>query len=271
MRVDYDIAAAWGLGDDSRRAQHAGFFLEAKTQSDYERLAGDYPRLFGLMSPAQTADDVRSICEVMRTAVNLFALFHAPEPPEVSDLLACGLSPVYSATVDAEAKFEEYEPEKFSLSLLCKVEGNAYARWLESASKRVAARFPYANHMTARFDGRYLSYDTPHRPIGERDRASNDCSLILAQLFNLHLVDIATVCDGKTACQTQAAYSGVSALWLGLSERMSGGRAYRCAACDKPALAFGERRQSKYCCPACRKWGNAHPGKKRGHWYIEKH
>lgn len=271
MRVDYDIAAAWGLGDDSRRTQHAGFFLSANTQDEYERLASDYPYLFGLMAPTQTPEDVRSVCELMRIANNLFALFHAPGPLELEDMFACGVSPVDSAAMDANTPLEEFSPDASALSFSRKVEGDAYARWLKSASERVAARFPYVDRMTARFDGRYISYDTPLRPIGEHDSASDDCAEILSQLFNLHLVDIATVCDGATGNPGRAAYSGVSALWLGLSERMSGGRAFRCEACGKPVLAFGERRKGKYCCPACRKWGNAHPGKKRRHWYIEKH
>lgn len=271
MRFDYDIAAAWGLGDDSRRAQHAGFFLSANTQDEYERLASDYPYLFGLMAPTQTPEDVRSVCELMRIANNLFALFHAPGLLELEDMFACGVTPVYSAVMDANTPLEEFTPDASALSFFRKVEGDTYARWLGRAAQTVAGRFPYSPHMVARFDNGFLAYDAPSRPAAGPDRAKEDCAEILSQLFNLHLVDIATVCDGATGNPGRAAYSGVSALWLGLSERMSGGRAFRCEACGKPVLAFGERRKGKYCCPACRKWGNAHPGKKRGHWYVEMH
>ena len=156
------------------------------------------------------------------------------------------------------------------LSYWQKVDGGNYCFWLSDAVMRVQQRFPWYSHFAMQFIDDSLSDDTFLHSITDLDKLRDDCSYILKRLINIHLADVATVCDNDPIRPVQMAYSGISCLWLGLVERMSGGRADRCDACGKPFVAYGERRKQRFCCPACRKWKNKHPNEMRGYWYYEK-
>lgn len=267
----FDITEVWKANDPSERVRLAGEFLDAKTSADYRRLAADYPLLFGYGSYAQTPEDVRAVCELMRTAEAIFALRKCEGTVALGDMMRCGLSPAFSGVASHDTPTDAIQPDSYHWSFFHKPAGRGYATWLEDAARRVSGRlsgFPNMS-MEIRGDGT-LFYQADSHSIDEYGSVGDDCAAILGQLVTLHLADVATVCDGTTANPYQVAYSGISALWLGLSERMSAGRAFRCEACGKPSVAYGERRTKHFCCPACRKWANSHHGEKRLSWYVEK-
>lgn len=265
----FNVSRLWYAEDATARVQLTERFLAATKSSDYDNLLREYQLLFGRYSSLATIEDVRSVCELLRTASTMFALCHSEGPATFEDFHGCGLSPVFLGWGDAEAPTSEISPDSFVVTFGYRVEPGAYADWLAEAAQTVKARSFYARE-AMRFDAGYLSYSSELRGMDAYADAHKDCASILERLLNIHLVDVATVCDGTTANHRQVAYSGVSLLWLGLSELLSGGRPFRCEACGKPSVAYGERRIRRYCCSACRKWANAHPGQERGHWYIEK-
>lgn len=271
MSSYFDFTEAWKVNDPSERVRLAGIFLDARKQADYQRLAQDYPGLFGYESYCQSSEDVRSVCELMRTAEAIHALRKTEKKVELDDMQRCGLSPSFAGWGSVDAPGDEIDPDTYALSFFYKPAGSEYLAWLGRSAQKVAARFPQLPSFAMQMSGDgTLFYRADSRSINEFERRQDDFANILQQLVTLHLADVATVCDGTEASPYQVAYSGISALWLGLSERMSAGRAFRCEACGKPTVAYGERRTKHYCCPACRKWANAHPGEKRLSWYIEK-
>ena len=265
----FNVSKQWKTDDDSARVQVVERFLAARRKDDYEKLLSDYPLLFGIYSSLVTIDDVRSVCELLRTASMMFSLCHSEGPATFEDFHGCGLSPVFMGWTDPEAPDNELSADSFVIHFMFAVKGAAYAEWMAGATKAMRERSLVTNE-TMRFKDGHLSYGTGLKGIERYQGAYKDCAEIFEQLMNLHLVDVATVCDGFSANHKQVAYSGISLLWLGLSEMLSGGRSFRCEACGKPSVAYAERRRRKFCCKACRKWANAHPGEKRMSWYIEK-
>lgn len=264
-----NVSRLWKADDDSARVQVVERFIAASSRSDYEKLLVEYQLIFGKYSSPATIDDVRSVCELLRTASTMFALCHSEGPLDFEDFHGCGLSPVFLGWVDHEAPDNELSPDSFIINFTFAVKGSAYAGWMAEATETIRGRSIYPQG-EVRFEGGYLSYSSDLQGIDGYPNARKDCAKIFEQLMNLHLVDVATVCDGFSANHKQVAYSGISLLWLGLSEMLSGGRSFRCEACGKPTVAYAERRKKRFCCSACRKWANAHPGEKRMSWYIEK-
>lgn len=273
-----EVTTAWGVTTEEERVKLVGKFLAATTRSSYEELAAKYRPFFGftfgrkgddmtlsdlLFGGQAQPEDIQSVCELLRTARDLFALYHSDGPMDLGDLLRLNVSPVFFEVNDA--------PSGHLLSFNAHIKGALYAEWLERASEIVNDRMP-AGGMVMRFSWDSLQYSATMRGSDASDPETwrEDVADILTQLFNIHLVDVATAFDGATAHTYQTAYSGVSTLWLGLSELLSGGRSFRCEACGRPFVAYGERRTRLFCTPACRKWANKHPGQKREHWYIEK-
>lgn len=267
-----NVTRLWQADDDAARVQVVERFLAASSRGDYEKLYADYQLMFGKYSSLVTVDDVRSVCELLRTASMMFALCHSEGSSDFEDYHGCGLSPVFLGWGDPEKPSKEISPNSFCINFMFAVRGAAYTKWMIDAAETMKNRSLFPNE-TMRFKDGYLSYSSDLKDIEKYPNAHKDCASIFEQLMNLHLVDVATVCDGFSANRAnykQVAYSGISLLWLGLSEMLSGGRAFRCEACGKPTVAYAERRKRKFCCPACRKWANAHPGEKRMSWYIEK-
>ena len=265
MRFKPDFETLNGIHDSTERIALVEQFLNAYSNDDYTELNKRYPQLFGEYATGQSPDDVRVVCETMRRASEIYGLARADGELDISDMLSCGLSPVNFLLGD------EAQASSFSLTYAQRIEAKNYLAWLLHAVAIVDSRFP-GYHLTMRIHDGFLSDDTEIRPISEYGKLREDCSYILQQLITLHLADVATVAavhDNAAVQPAQMAFSGISCLWLGLVERMSGGRAFRCEACDKPSVAYGERRRKRFCCEACRKWANNNPGKKRGHWYIE--
>lgn len=268
MRFRPDFQSLYGIHDSTERIQFTEAFLDAKNIDDYKTLNNKYPCIFGEYAQGQSAEDIMSVCDMMRKANEMFALTQSTGDISVNDLLAVGLSPVFLGVGKFDDKTEEIQASSFMLSYLQRVNGINYGNWLSRAADKVEQRFP-GQHLAMVYSGGYLSDDADMRPTSDYDKLRIDCSYILQQLFSLHLADVATICDDNPVRQVQMAYSGISCLWLGLVERMSGGRAGRCEACGKPFVAYGERRKQKFCCSQCRKWKNKHPNEMRGYWYYE--
>lgn len=273
-----EVTTAWGVTTEEERVKLVGEFLAATTRNSYEELAAKYRPFFGftfgrkgdgmtlgdlLLGGQAQPEDIQSVCELMRTARDLFALYHSDGPIDSDDLYSLNVSRVYLGMNDVF--------DHCLLSFNARIKGANYAEWLERASEIVNDRMP-AGGMAMRFSWDSLQYSADMRDSEAKDPEAwrEDVADILTQLFNIHLVDVATAFDGATAHTYQTAYSGVSTLWLGLSELLSGGRSFRCEACGRPFVAYGERRTRLFCTAACRKWANKHPGQKREHWYIEK-
>lgn len=254
------------------RIQFAEAFLYAKKPKDYEELNAEYPRLFGSESNGQTSSDVESVCRLMHKANELYALKHAEEHMSVSDIYSCGLSLVSTGIGDTNDQDGRIALAFVHLQFFQQVAGDCYCSWLARASETVKRRF-HGFHLGMTYKDGYLLYDAATHPAGDDVRrsynqAADDIDQVLLRLIDLHLVDVSTVCDGETFNPIQVANSGISLLWLGLVERMSGGRADRCKACGKPFVAYNERRRRKYCSVACRKWVYDNPGEKRDRWYY---
>lgn len=264
-----DFESLNGIRDAAERIQLAEEFLSATTAQDYKILDEKYPRIFGENAQGQGVDDIASVCEMMRKANEMYALTRSDGGIDISDWLNVGLSPVFMSVSPADANPDEIEADTVMLSYAQRVNGGNYCFWLSDAVKRVQQRFPWYSRFAMRFIDGILSDDAPMRQTADIDKLRDDCCYILSRLINIHLADVATVCNDGIR-PAQMAYSGISCLWLGLVERMSGGRAYRCKACDKPSVAYNERRRREYCCPACKKWSKKHPDEKRGYWYYEK-
>ena len=261
-----NVAELWGATDGEQRVALVERFLEA---GDYKALKADYPLLFGeKTSLAPSPDDYREACDLMRDALTIFALRKEGGPIDIQDMMNCGIYPAESGWyADDVLALKSYE-----LSYVHHVKSEVYSEWLARASAEMEARSVGRKGATMALRGNTLIYDTGD--WGELDdaKAQDDCSQILRQLFNLHLADIATVCDAPSMEYKLVPYSGVSLLWLGLSEMLNASkRAFRCKACDKPVVAYAERRRKEFCCPACRKWASKHPGEKRGHWYYTRY
>lgn len=267
MNDTYAASDIWSTYTDSDRVELAREFLKAKDAKDYERLLRSLPLLFGWLSSPEKVEDVRSVCELMRTATMMSAVCGADVPATDEDFRGCGLSAGFSGWASAETPSNEIPVDSYMIHFSYEVKSDAYRDWLGRSIALMRERVPFVDVM--RLDGRYLLYSSDLRSIEAFGTAHKDCTAILEQLFNLHLTDAALICEGHKAQHRLVTYSGISTLWLGLSEILSGGRAFRCTACGKPCLSYGERRKKEYCSDACRKWASKHPGEKREHWYIE--
>lgn len=270
MSFKPDFESLNGIHDATDRIQLAEEFLNATTERDHKMLDDKYPRIFGQWAQGQGVADIASVCELMRKANEMFALVNSDGDIDISDLLNVGLSPVFTGFYPPDTEPDEREADSFMLSYLQKIDGGNYCFWLSHAVDRVQQRFPWYSRFAMRFVNGYLSDDASLRSMADFDKLRDDCSFILQRLINVHMADVATVCDKDPIRPVQMAYSGISCLWLGLVERMSGGRADRCMACGKPFVAYGERRKQKFCCDQCRKWKNKHRDEMRGYWYYEK-
>lgn len=281
--MDYraDVAKIWDVKDATERIAAAERFLNAHTRADYEKLCSEYTSIFGwgdfewntlgdLLSPNQTPEDIKSVCELLQQANMLYSLRNSGADIDEGDLMECGIAPVFSGIGGFYDDVEDI-PTSFShLSYHYYVRGENYVKWLARASEQVWRRFkPFARYNMAVSHNSLVFSTNPDAETLDADVMHEACSQVLEQLINIHLADVATVCEQATMRPEQIACSGISALWLGLGERLAGGRAYRCEACDKPCVAYGERRRKLFCCDACKKWANKHPGEKRAHWYIE--
>lgn len=281
--MDYraDVASIWDVKDATERIAAVERFLNAHTQADYEKLCGEYPQMFGWgdfpwdtlgdwVSPNQTPEDIKSVCELLQQAVALYSLRDSGADIDAGDLMQCGITPVFAGIGKFDDDAEDIPVSFLHLSYHYYVRGDNYTIWLARASEQVRRRFkPFSHHNMAITNHSLVFSTDPDAETLDSDEMREACSQVLEQLINIHLADIATVCEQATMRPEQIACSGISALWLGLGERLAGGRAYRCEACDKPCVAYGERRRKQFCCDACKKWANKHPGEKRTHWYIE--
>ena len=273
MRFSPDFETLNGIHDSAERIRLVERFLRAYTPDVHTDLNHEFPNLFGAIAQIQTIEDIASVCETMRSANEMFALANTEGDIDFTDMLNCGLAPMFSGFGSYDEDHESLKISSFELSYARTIRGESYGAWLAHASEVVDMRFPqYGLAMQYHDDGtkRYLTDNADIRPKSEYKQLREDCSYILQQLISLHLADVATVCDDSRISPVQMAYSGISCLWLGLVERMSGGRSYRCKACDKPSVAYNERRRREYCCDACKKWAKKHPREKRGHWYYER-
>ena len=268
MTYQPDVATLWKIKSADDRMALAEEFLNAHTEAQYQALRGKYPLVFGLRSRGQEAEDIKAVCELMRNAYELYALCHSDEPFDAADLWECSVSFSPSGVGDADAPAQEIEMDKYHLSFYKRMPGRHYGEWLAYASGKINDRFP-GFRLGMRYEGGTLIYQEGMHSLAEWNDAKAQCEDILRQIINLHLVDVATICEEKTLCPVQMAYSGISAIWLGLVERMCYGRAFRCKACGKPDIAYGERRKREFCTEACRKWASANPSKKRDHWYYQ--
>ena len=268
MNVNPGFEVQYGITDSTERIALAEEFLKATTTDRYEEMNKQYPLLFGAHYIGQSVEDIESICELMRKANDIYALVHSEDEIGEDDMISCGISPFFSGIGRFDTPSDEIQVSNFELSYWQRINGFGYLAWLRYASEKVEDRFPgFGLAMTCGND--FLSDNAEYRHISEYGKVREDCAYILRQLINLHMADVATICDEKTLHPVQMSYSGISCIWLGLSERMSGGRAGRCEACGKPFVAYGERRRKRFCCEACKKWKNKHPDEMRGHWYYE--
>jgi len=263
-----------GIWEMSDRVSFAERFLNATKREDYERLNDEHHRLFGESCVGQAPEDVAAVCELMRQADMLYSLAIPSTPkdaPAYEDLARCGIFPFYWGVAPADTPSDEMPMEHMGWHYHSMATGDNYRFWLERAAGKVEGRFPgYELAMTFRSlgDGRGLLNDTMRfTSVGRQKTYSEVCGFFLRRLVGLHLADVATVCHPDTLEPVQVPYSGISALWLGLSERMRGGRTFRCKACGKPSIDYGGRRKREYCSTACRKWASYHPNETRGHWY----
>lgn len=276
MTFKSDFESFYGIDDSSDRIAFTERFLNACTIDEYTILNNQYPNLFnecprlfvvdtinrqyGFDKPNQSPNDIRTVCETMRRASEIYSLIHSVEDISDSDLRRCGISPVFTSLDAADTNY--------ALSYMQEIDSDNYRDWLLRAIETVNGRFPVLP-ISMRLRGNYLCNSSELKPVTGKDEQRESCAYILQQLITLHLSDVATVCDNTTLHPVQTAYSGISSLWLGLVERMSGGRSFRCEACGKPSIVFGERRRKRFCCEACKKWKNKHPNEMRGYWYYE--
>lgn len=268
------VSCMWKAEDAEERIEVVERFLAATSEEDYRELCRRYPLLFGWKtSPSVVAapSDFQEVCELLRKAKELYALCAIGGKLDTDDLLKCGVSPSVTGWVDPGSSPDEEEnlmDVSASLAFSIFVRSQGYSEWLSGSATEVASRFSGFRDMTMDFRGGWLMYHAQLKDVAQLEEPHEYCREILKQLFNLHLADVSTVVDEQTMNQRHVPYSGVSLLWLGLSELLSAGRAFRCEACGKPSIAFRERRQKRYCCDACRKWASKHPNEKRGHWYY---
>ena len=268
----FNISHYWQAEDATSRIEVTRRFLAAQSKGEYERLCDEYPLMFGWQSSPTSPDEYAEVCEVLRTAERLFALYHVGGKLDENALWDCKVSVSPSGWVDPNSSDESGETTLTSVTISLTynhlVRSAQYAAWLTKAQSAVSARGLGYRGETMDFRNGWLTYHAGGKHVS-LDMMSDDCSEILRQLFNLHLADVGAVVEAPDMRQQYIPYSGVSLLWLGLSELMSGGRPFLCEACGKPCIAYGERRVRRYCSPACRKWANKHHGEKREHWYIE--
>lgn len=116
MSGQLNIAHIWQAEDATSRIEVTRRFLAAQGKGEFERLHNEYPLLFGWQSSPTAPEDYAEVCEVLRTAERLFALYCVGGELDENDLWECRVSVGHSGWVDPNSEEDTLTLSSVSLT-----------------------------------------------------------------------------------------------------------------------------------------------------------